>query len=242
MAEAIAELTGNSFYHGKTKILDGISWTIHPHEHWALIGPNGSGKTTLLKILSGNLWPSSGTVKILGKKFGKADLRELRKHIGWVSSYLTENIPEEDSILDIVVSGKHASFGVYEAITSSDRKRALGLIEFMGCGYLLDRWFPVLSQGEQQKILIARALMGEPALLVLDEPCTGLDMKARKSLLGSVSKICRRNKSTVVYVTHHIEEIIDEFRHVLMIRSGKVFFKGAKEKALTGGRIKELFK
>ncbi len=242
MAEAIAELTENSFYRGKTKILDRISWTIRPHEHWALIGPNGSGKTTLLKILSGNLWPSSGTVNILGKKFGKSDLRELRKHIGWVSSYLTENIPEEDSILDIVVSGKHASFGVYEAITSSDRKRALGLIKFMGCGYLLDRQFPVLSQGEQQKVLIARALMGEPALLILDEPCTGLDMRARKSLLESVSKICRRNKSTVVYVTHHIEEIVDELRHVLMIKSGRVFFKGAKGKALSKERISALFK
>ncbi|MBS3111168.1 ABC transporter ATP-binding protein [Candidatus Woesearchaeota archaeon] len=241
MTQAIAELIGNSFHRGETQILEGIDWTIRGGEHWALIGPNGSGKTTLLKILSGTEWPSSGKVKVLGKSFGKTDLRELRKHIGLVSSYLAEKVPEQDSVQDIIISGKHASFGNYEGITRADRAHALELLEFLGCAYLQDRAFAVLSQGERQKVLIARALMAKPALLILDEPCTGLDMKARENVLRSVSRICTEKKATVVYVTHHIEEIVGEITHVLMLREGRMFFRGKRRDALTTENITALF-
>lgn len=241
MARPIAELTGNSFHRGATKILDGIDWTIREGEHWALIGPNGSGKTTLLKILSGTEWPSSGKVRILGKPFGKTDLRELRTHIGWVSSYLAEKVPEQDSVEAIVISGKHASFGIYKDITSVDRAHALELLEFLGCAYIKDRTFAVLSQGERQKALIARALMAKPKLLILDEPCTGLDMKARENVLRSVSRICTEKKATVVYVTHHIGEIVAEITHALMLREGRVFFRGSRKEALTKKNIAALF-
>src|SRR3989344_891738 len=128
---SIIELQDVSLHRDNTQILKNISWSIKQGEHWALIGPNGAGKTSLLKIISGNLWPSSGKVKVLGKEFGKADLRELRGKIGWVSSFLVEKIPFGEDIIEIVVSGKFASFGVYEKITKNDRKKARGLLKFM---------------------------------------------------------------------------------------------------------------
>lgn len=224
----ILNLESVSVNRGKTVMLKDVSWEIKEGEHWALIGPNGSGKTTLLKIVSGYLWPSSGKVHVLGKEFGKTDIRELRKKIGWVSSYLMEKLPENDSPVDIVVSGKFASFGVYEKITNEDRKKASAILEFLGCGYIKDRSITVLSQGERQKILIARALMADPMILLLDEPCTGLDMKARQNMLDSVSKICRENKATIIYVTHHINEIVPEIKNVLLLKEGREFMKGKK--------------
>ena len=241
MAETIAQLRGVHFNRGKTKILCGIDWTIKKDEHWAVLGPNGSGKTTLLKILAGTLWPSSGEASLLGKAFGKFDMRELRKHIGWASSYLLEKIPMDDSIVNIIVSGKHTSFGVYEKVTASDKKQALDLLRFMGCLYLKERDFAVVSQGERQKIVIARSLMANPSLLVLDEPCTGLDPKARENVLSFISKICRKKKTTLIYVTHHLDEIVKEIPKVLMIKNGKVYFQGKKGDALKKERIKRLF-
>src|SRR3989338_9584049 len=155
---SIIELQNISLYRGKTQILKDISWNIKKGQHWALIGPNGAGKTSLLKIISGIIWPSSGKVKILGKEFGKADLRELKKKIGWVSSFLVEKIPSNEDILEIVISGKFASFGVYETITENDRNKAEELLELLNCSHIIDRSFNVISQGEKQKVLIARAL------------------------------------------------------------------------------------
>src|SRR3989338_10822861 len=166
----IIELQNISLYLGKTQILKDISWNIEKGDHWALIGPNGAGKTYLLKIISGSLWPSSGKVKVLGKEFGKADLRELRGRIGWVSSFLVEKIPANEDIIEIVISGKFASFGIYSEITEKDRITAKSLLKLMGCEHILERNFNVISQGEKQKILIARALMAEPLIILFDEP------------------------------------------------------------------------
>src|SRR3989344_3658227 len=238
---SIIELQNISLHRGKTQILKDISWNIKKNEHWALIGPNGAGKTSLLKIISGNLWPSSGKVKVLGKEFGKTDLRELKKKIGWVSSFLTEKIPQNEDILGIVISGKFASFGVYEKITEKDRKKAKRLLKLMDCDYVIRRNFSVISQGEKQKVLIARALMAEPLILLLDEPCIGLDMKARENLLASISKLCREAKTTVVYVTHHIEEIVKEIENAILIKQGKVFAKGNKADVLDKSYLDKLF-
>ncbi len=237
----IIELINVSMHRGKTKILKDVSWSIKKGSHWALIGPNGAGKTSLLKIISGNLWPSSGTVKVLGKEFGKTDLRELRKKIGWVSSYLTEKIPSNEDILEIVISGKFASFGVYSKITDKDRKKSLNLIKLLGIKHIVDRDYKVISQGEKQKILIARALMAEPLVLLLDEPAVGLDIKARNNLLESTSKICKETKTTVIYITHHIDEIVKEIDNVFLIKSGQVFKQGKKKSILTKGNLDRLF-
>ena len=238
---SIIELQDISLYRGKTQILKDISWNIKKGEHWALIGPNGAGKTSLLKIISGNLWPSSGKVKVLGKEFGKADLRELKKKIGWVSSFLNEKIPQNENIIDIIISGKFASFGVYEKITEKDRKKAKGLLRLMNCDYIIGRNFNIISQGEKQKVLIARALMAEPLILLLDEPCIGLDMKARENLLASISKLCRESKTTIIYVTHHIEEIIKEIDNAFLLKDGKSFLQGRKKDVLNKDNIKKMF-
>src|SRR3989338_55821 len=238
---SIIELQDISLYRGKTQILKDISWNIKKGEHWALIGTNGAGKTSLLKIISGSLWPSSGKVKVLGKEFGKADLRELKKKIGWVSSFLTEKIPQNEDILGIVISGKFASFGVYEKITEKDRKKAKGLLKLMNCDHIIGRNFNVIFQGEKQKVLIARALMAEPLILLLDEPCIGLDIKARKNLLNSISKICRETETTIIYVTHHIEEIIDGIKNALLLKEGKVFMQGNRKDVLDNKKLNALF-
>ena len=235
------ELKDVSLYRGKTQILKNISWNINRGEHWALIGPNGAGKTSLLKIISGNLWPSSGKVKVLGKEFGKADLRELKEKIGWVSSFLAEKIPQNEDILEIVISGRFASFGVYEKITEKDRKKAKALLQLMGCDYIIDRAFSAISQGEKQKVLIARALMAEPLILLLDEPCIGLDMKARENLLASISKLCRETKTTIIYVTHHIEEIVKEIDSAFLLKDGKGFLQGRKTEVLTKKNLGKVF-
>ncbi len=239
---SIIELEGISLYRGKTQILKDISWNIKKGEHWALIGPNGAGKTSLLKIISGSLWPSSGKVKVLGKEFGKADLRDLKKKIGWVSSFLTEKIPQNENILEIVISGKFASFGVYEKIMEKDRKKAKGLLKLMDCDYIIGRDFNVISQGEKQKVLIARALMAEPLILLLDEPCIGLDIKARESLLDSISKLCKETKTTIIYVTHHIDEIVKEIDNVFLLKDGKVFMQGKSKKVLNRENLSRVFR
>jgi len=238
---SIIELQNISLHRENTQILKNISWKINKGSHWALIGPNGAGKTSLLKIISGNLWPSSGKVRVLGKEFGKTDLRELKKKIGWVSSFLTEKIPQNEDIIKIVISGKFASFGVYEKITEKDRKKAKGLLKLMDCDYIIGRNFDIISQGEKQKVLIARALMAEPLILLLDEPCIGLDIKARENLLNSISKLCKETKTTIIYVTHHIEEIIDEIKNALLLKDGKMFMQGKSKKVLNRKNLSRVF-
>lgn len=240
--DQIIELQNISLHRDKIQILKNILWTIKKGEHWALIGPNGSGKTSLLKIISGSLWPSSGKVKVLGEEFGKADLRELKKKIGWVSSFLVEKIPSGVDILEIIISGKFASFGIYSEITKDDRENALELIKLMGCGHLIERSFNVISQGEKQKILIARALMAEPLILLLDEPCIGLDIKARENLLNSISKLCSQSDTTIVYVTHHIDEIVPEIENALLLKDGSIFAQGEMKNVLTKENLDRVFK
>ncbi len=143
--------------------------------------------------------------------------------------------------MEIVISGKFASFGVYSKITDKDRKKALNLIKLLGIKHIVDRDYKVISQGEKQKILIARALMAEPLVLLLDEPAVGLDIKARNNLLESTSKICKETKTTVIYITHHIDEIVKEIDNVFLIKSGQVFKQGKKKSILTKGNLDRLF-
>ena len=192
---SIIELQNISLYREKTQILKNISWNIKKGAHWALIGPNGAGKTSLLKIISGNLWPSSGKVKVLGKEFGK-----------------------------------------------NGGKKAKGLLKLMSCDYIIGRSFSVISQGEKQKVLIARALMAEPLILLLDEPCIGLDIKARENLLNSISKICKETKTAIIYVTHHIEEIIEEIDNAFLLKGGEVFMHGKKKNILDKENLSKFFK
>lgn len=208
-------------------ILENISWHIQPNEHWCLFGLNGSGKTTLLNIITGYIWPTKGEVSVLGKKFGQVDLRELRKEIGWVSSSLQEKITMRSTALQTVLSGKFATIGLYDPIEQSDQDQALSVMEQLDCATIAEQPYQTLSQGEKQRVLIARALMAEPKLLILDEPCTGLDVISRERLLTQIDRLANLETGpTLVYVTHHVEEILPCFRQSLLIKNGQLFSSG----------------
>ena len=180
-------------------ILDQVSWSIHAGEHWALLGPNGAGKTTLLKMICGYLWPNAGG-QILRNGQALLDLRDLRQSIGWVSSYLCAQIPPREQVLATVLSGKFAQirFCLYdgETVDETDRRRAVQHLEELGCAHLAGQPFGRLSQGEQQKVLIARARMARPFLIILDEPCAGLDPGSRECFLHSIQDLALRRPET----------------------------------------------
>lgn len=222
MPQPVARLEAVSFVAGGKVVLDCVSWSLLPGEHWTVLGGNGSGKTTLLRILAGQLWPSRGSVSLLGLRLGTVDLRELRRPIGWVSPALAASLPARDSAAEIVLSGRFASIGLFFAEPEeSDRERAVELLDALGCSGLADRTFGVLSQGERQRVLIARALMAEPRLLLLDEPTAGLDLAAREDFLEALEVLTAAPEGpTVVFVTHHLEEVVPGLTHVLLLRQG----------------------
>ncbi|RJG26589.1 ABC transporter ATP-binding protein [Paenibacillus thiaminolyticus] len=223
-------------------ILDRVSWEVKPGEHWCLLGLNGSGKTTLLNMINGYIWPTSGSVSVLGKRFGTFDLRELRKHIGWVSTSLQQKLYGHETVEKIVLSGKFATIGLYDDIEETDEEKALSLIRLLGCERLLNRTYDTLSQGERQRVLIGRALMASPKLLILDEPCTGLDIFARDQLLHMIQSIAREpDAPTLIYVTHHVEEIMPCFNRALLIKQGTVFSSGNTADQLTSAHLSEFF-
>lgn len=223
-------------------ILKDVSWQVTQGEHWCLVGLNGSGKTTLLNIINGYNWPTSGNVRVLGHAFGQYDLRELRKEIGWVSSSLQMRLYGNETALEIVLSGKFASIGLYEQTEEKDVEEAIQLLTFLGCRNLMNQTYDTLSQGERQRVLIARALMASPKLLILDEPCTGLDLFAREQLLNMIEKISRQpDAPTLIYVTHHIEEILPCFNKTLLLKGGEVFHAGCTEEMLSSDMLSRFF-
>ncbi len=223
-------------------ILNDISICINQGEHWAIIGQNGSGKTSMISIINGYHFPSEGTAEVLGRKFGFADLRELRLHIGECSSEIRDMLHNWESVRDIVLSGRFASIGLYDPPTLEDEERADKLIDFFGLSLLRSHPFRTLSNGEQQKTMIARALMPEPRLLLLDEPCAGLDPKAREEILESVQRMCEMpGGPTLIYITHHIEEIVPAITHALALKQGRVLVQGERKEVLTGGVLSKTF-
>lgn len=239
------DLRNVSHIAGGRKILDSIDWKVEPGEHWAILGPNGSGKTTLLKIASGYLWPNAGG-EVLRQGQALLDLRELRKGIGWVTASLAAEIPPQEKALRTVVSGKFAQIGLLEqfggAATEHDYRAARRFLGELGCADLRDQEFGTLSQGEQQKVLIARARMTKPYLIILDEPCAGMDPGARENFLAGLVKLGRQGKiPALIYVTHHVEEILPMFRKTLVLRDGKVLHRGATAKVLDERVLKHLY-
>ncbi|AWB44925.1 molybdenum ABC transporter ATP-binding protein [Paenibacillus sp. CAA11] len=226
---------------GKT-VLSGIDWTVNAGQHWALFGLNGSGKTTLLNMINGYIWPSEGEIYVLGHKLGSVDMRELRRSIGWVSSSLQEKLYGKDTAQDLIVSGKYASIGLYEKPAAEDYEKAEALMKQLRCQHLLDRSYQTCSQGEKQKLLIARALMANPKLLILDEACNGLDFISKESLLDSIEELSSQPDAPhMLYVTHHTEEILPVFGHALLLRRGKVFGSGQTKEMLTAERLSDFF-
>ena len=185
----IIQMKNVSLINGSKDILRDLNWSVRRGENWAIIGLNGSGKTTLLSMVSGYVWPSRGEISVLGKRFGSYDIRELRKKIGWVSSSLQENFYRNETAEEIVLSGKFATIGLYDSPKSRDAEHAMMLLSQLQCEYTAAQPYWTLSQGEKQKVLIARGLISSPRVLILDEPCAGLDIVSREHLLTLIEHI-----------------------------------------------------
>ncbi|MWC28038.1 ABC transporter ATP-binding protein [Paenibacillus sp. MMS18-CY102] len=223
-------------------ILKDVNWTVEPGEHWCIVGLNGSGKTTLLNMINGYIWPTKGSVSVLGKKFGEYDLRELRKSIGWVSSSLQQRLYGGETAINIVLSGKYATIGLYDKPDEDALEQAHDLLRLLGCEKLANRTYNTFSQGERQRVLIARALIAAPKLLILDEPCTGLDVFARELLLRMVERIAQQpNAPTLLFVTHHIEEIMPVFNRTLLVKQGEIFGAGPTQDILNTELLSRFF-
>jgi iron complex transport system ATP-binding protein len=224
-------------------ILSNVEWRVRRGEHWVVLGANGSGKTSLLSVLTGYLTPTEGEIQLLGRVFGESDWRELRREVGLVSSSIRQMMAEDEPALATVVSGRYAMIDYWGRPQSGDRKRARAILRRIECDYLADRPWAYLSQGERQRILIGRALMAEPKVLILDEPCAGLDPVAREQFLEFVDRLGRsRGAPTLVLVTHHVEEIVPTFTHALLLREGRVTAAGGLRRTLTSRRLSEAFK
>ncbi|WP_054860667.1 ATP-binding cassette domain-containing protein [Gracilibacillus sp. JCM 18860] len=224
-------------------ILHDIDWTINQGEHWVILGLNGAGKTALLHMLCAYYFPTIGKVQVIGKQFGQDILGEqLRQQIGIVSSKIKDRMYGSDSAYQVVLSGGFASIGLYEEPTDEMRAKAQQLLKDLKCFHYANQTFQTLSQGgEQQRVLIARALMGDPKLLILDEPTNGLDFIAREALLESIENIAAKHSPTIIYVTHHVEEILPEFNKTLLLKEGTVFGKGDSRDMITSTRLSEFF-
>ncbi|NOY82810.1 MAG: ATP-binding cassette domain-containing protein [Kiritimatiellaeota bacterium] len=226
-------LRGVELIRDGVSILCGIDWDVAPGEHWAILGPNGSGKTTLMRIVAGWLFPSRGQVEVLGGRFGRCAMIRVRQQVGWVSSALEGMLRPRLQALGVVLSGRRAALGIVEEPTAAELKAALRQLDALGCGGLAQRPFCLLSQGEQMRVMIARALLGRPRLLVLDEPCAGLDPPAREVLLAHLNRLTASPAApTLLYVTHHLEEIVPAIGRVLILRGGRVVAAGDKAAVL----------
>ena len=239
---AVLQVEGLRITRGKDVILDDISWRVERGEHWVILGANGSGKTSLLSALTAYLTPSSGNVQVLGAAYGRTDWRELRKHVGLVSSSIRQMIGDEATALEVVVSGKEATLNFWGKIAAADRERGLKLLRQVEGTALAERRWAVLSQGERQRVLIGRALMASPDLLILDEPCAGLDPLARDGFVEFLQRLGgKRRAPALVLVTHHVEEIAPVFTHALLLRSGRVLASERKELVLTSAGLTAAF-
>ena len=240
----LLEVTQLRVERGSTAILRGVDWRVARGEHWVILGANGSGKTSLLKALTGYLSPTAGELSLLGRRYGECDWRELRFKIGVVTSAFIASIPPSEVALDTVMSGKYAQLDLWHRVTSADRVAASRLLRSVGLAPLVKREWAYLSQGERQRILIARALMARPQLLILDEPCAGLDPVARENFLRFLERLaCRRSvhSPALVLVTHHVEEITPSFTHALFLRAGSVLAAGPRSAVLTSKNLSAAF-
>lgn len=225
-----------------TVILDGVNWRVRRGEHWAMLGANGSGKTSLLSALTGYLMPTDGEISLLGKIYGESDWRELRKKIGLVSSSVRQMMADDEPALETVASGKYAMIDFGGRVTRTEKTEALRLLKNIECEHLAGRPWRALSQGERQRVLIARALMAKPRVLILDEPCAGLDPAAREHFLQFIQRLAsRKNSPTLIFVTHHVEEIMPIFSHALILKDGKVLAAGEKSEVLNSKNLSSAF-
>ena len=229
------ELAGVTVSRSGRTILGPLDWAVRPGERWAILGPNGSGKTTLLQVVSLYLWPTSGSVDVLGERFGRVDAREHRRRIGYAGSALEGEMDASLSAFQLVLSARHAALGPWwHVYDDADRQRATTLIERFGIAHVADHPFRTLSSGERRRVSIARTLMADPDLLLLDEPAAGLDLGARETLIRDLTHLAADPRpASIVLVSHHVEEIPPGFGHALVLSDGRAVAAGPIESVVT---------
>ena len=243
MSDEVLKLRGVSVRRETSLLLRNVDWTAHEDERWIIIGPNGAGKTTLLQVASTLLYPTEGTVEVLGERLGEVDVFELRPRIGLTSASLAERVPSAEKVIDLVLTASYAILGRWkEEYESADVTRAVELLDALGCAHLIRRRFATLSEGERKRVQIARAMMPDPEMLLLDEPAAGLDLGGREDLLRRLSVLARNPKAPMmVLVTHHVEEVPDGFTHAMLLRRGTVLMAGPIEDVFTAKNLSRCF-
>ncbi len=223
-------------------ILDRIDWEANAGELWALLGPNGAGKTTLLTVLGAVEFPSTGTVEVLGRQLGRTDVFGLRERIGFVDARLSRRFAPELTVAEVVRTGATATIGLFEErVTAERRQRAGDQLLLMGVAHLAERRFALCSHGERTRALIARALVAQPRLLLLDEPGSGLDLEGRETLLAALGRLGKESGLTIVLTTHHLEELPPTTTHALLLRDGCAVAAGPADETLTMDALSACF-
>ena len=237
------QLTGVSVLRDGATLLDAVDWEVDEGQRWVVLGPNGAGKTTLLQIASANLHPSRGEAVVLGETLGAVDVFELRPRIGLSSAALAERLPARETVRDVVLTASYAVVGRWhERYEELDAARAEELLGALGVAHLAKRRFGTLSEGERKRVQIARALMTDPELMLLDEPAAGLDLGGREELVRRLGLIAADpDAPALVLVTHHVEEIPAGFTHVLLLRAGRVVAAGPLGSTLTAQALEATF-
>ena len=240
---AVLDLSDLSVVRNGNRILDALNWSIEPDQRWVILGPNGAGKTTLLQVVSATIHPSSGSATILGETLGKVDVFELRPRIGFASTALARRIPANEAVLDVVMTAAYSVTGRWnEQYDELDERRARRVLDEWKLGHLADRLFGTLSDGEQKRVQIARAVMTDPELLLLDEPAASLDLGAREELLQLLGSYASEPESpAMVMVTHHVEEIPPGFTHALLLADGTIRAEGPIAEVITGENLSAAF-
>ena len=228
---------------GGSTLVGPVTWKVELDERWVVLGPNGAGKTSLLRIAAGEVFPTSGTAHLLGEVLGRVDVNELKPRIGLSSSSLANRVPADEKVSDLVVSAGYAVLGRWrEEYESMDTSRAVEMLESLGAEHLADRTYGTLSEGERKRVLIARALMTDPELLLLDEPAAGLDLGGREELVARLAVLAADpDAPATVLITHHVEEIPPGFTHALLLKEGGVVAQGLLEDVITAENLSNAF-
>src|SRR6266487_1608377 len=243
MSDEVVRLRGVGVRRGGSMLLRDVTWTVHADERWVVIGPNGAGKTTLLQVAAAQLYPTEGTARILGERLGSTDVFELRPRIGLASAALADQVPPGEKVIDLVLTAAYAIVGRWkEEYDSTDVTRAVELLDALGCAHLIRRRFGTLSEGERKRVQIARAMMPDPELLLLDEPAAGLDLGGREDLVRRLGALAKDpNAPMSVLVTHHVEEVPDGFTHAMLLRRGSVIASGPMAHVFTERNLSRCF-
>jgi iron complex transport system ATP-binding protein len=241
--DPVLQFAGVTVRRGEATLVEDVDWTVEEDERWVILGPNGAGKTTLMQVASAQLHPTDGVAGILGEVLGAVDVFDLRPRVGLTSAALAERIPRNELVRDVVVSASYSVLGRWrERYDDLDHRRAADLMNELGVGRLADRTFGTLSEGERKRVQIARALMTDPELLILDEPAAGLDLGGREDLVSTLSVLAMDGEApAIILVSHHVEEIPPGFTHVLMLREGRVTTSGPLEQVMTEEALSATF-